>query len=63
MELFVFYVVYFIYDCLLHTKILCFTMECAFCLYLRQCYIFLTKYDLCVFSLTMATCISRNMLD
>ena len=62
-EFFVFCVVYFIHDCLLHTKILCFTLECAFCLYPGQSYIFLTKYDPCVFSPIMATCISRNTLE
>jgi len=36
---------------------------CTYRLYLRHCYIFLTKYDTCVHSLMMAMCISRNMLE
>ena len=49
------------HDCLMHKKICKFTLECTFYLDFGECYIFLTKYDLCVYSRT-ATCTSRNML-
>jgi len=36
---------YFMYDCLMHKKILKFTLECTLYLYFGECYIFLTKYE------------------
>lgn len=42
---------------LLHKKIFKFILECTFYLFFGECYIFLTKYDLYVYSLMMAKCI------
>jgi len=44
---------YFVHDRLMRKKLLKFTLECTFYLYFEKCYIFLTKYDLYVFSLMM----------
>jgi hypothetical protein len=57
-EFWIFYTIYFIDACLLYKKITQFTLECALYLYPGQCYVFLTKHDLCVYSLMMATHIS-----
>lgn len=59
----IFYSTYFLHDCLLHIQTLWFTLECTFCLYPGQCYVLLAKYDLCVYSLTTAACMSRNMSE
>ena len=40
---------------LLHTNTSQFTLKWTFYLNLWQCYVFLSKYDLCVYSLKMAT--------
>jgi len=49
-----FYIICYVHDCLMDMKILQFTLECAFYLYPGQCYIFLTKCDLCVCSIVLA---------
>lgn len=48
---------YFMSDWLMHKKKLKFTFEFTFYLYFGECCIFLTKYDLCVYSLMLAKCI------
>jgi len=53
----IFYIMYFMHDCLMHKNILKFTLEFTFYPYFGECYIFFTKYDLCVYSLMMAKCI------
>jgi hypothetical protein len=55
------YIMCYVHDCLMDMKILQFTVECAFRLYPGQRYIFLTKSDLCVYSLTLAVCVSCNI--
>jgi hypothetical protein len=59
------YILYYIFYTLLSTEyadIVIYT-ECTFYPYLGQCSIFLRQHDLCVNSLIIATCISRNILE